>query len=218
MRCRVRFIMLKFVSRIKSKKSDVIRPKTKKGDLIITIYFGPPGVGKSCMAALIARKCLKRKQTVYSNLPITGCRILDPKADLGVFDTVDAKILIDEASVVFNNRRFKDMPQHVIEYLKYHRHHLDSIDFFSQSWDDIDITIRRLAQKLYLIKKTFLPWFIILVPIKQSFGPSQDESEIIFKYQFAKWFNWKVRFTPPAWKMFNTLARPKLPDKDWQTY
>lgn len=156
-----------------------------KNPHVVRVYFGVPGSGKTTLAAHFAKQCfrvgfwervrlkwpnpftsfLARKSKkyirVFSNVPILGCYKLDPKSDLGVFQVDDCKIILDEASIEFNNRKFKDMPAHVIKFLKLHRHYGTSVDVFSQSFDDMDITLRRLAHDFFLVKKSLIPFFYL---------------------------------------------------------
>ena len=50
----------------------------------------------------------------------------------------DAKVIIDEAGIEYNNRNFKAFPKEAIYWYKYHRHYECSVDVFSQSYDDMD--------------------------------------------------------------------------------
>ena len=67
-----------------------------------------------------------------------------------------------KASLEFNNRfNFpKTFPKTCIEFFKLHRHYGVAIDVFSQSYEDMDITIRRLATKFIVVRKSILPYFI----------------------------------------------------------
>ena len=47
-------------------------------------YFGVPGSGKTTVAAYLAKKDLKKKRNVYSNVPITGAYKIS-KEDIGKF-------------------------------------------------------------------------------------------------------------------------------------
>ena len=188
-----------------------------KREDIISVYFGVPGSGKTTYAAYLAKKDLKRKKKVWSNVPITGTYKLDCHKDLGKHMIVDGRILIDEASVEYNSRNYKAMPQDAIKFFKYHRHYQTAIDVFSQSWDDMDITIRRLAQKMYVVKKSLLPWFIVRRTIRKKIGIDENTHQIIDDYDFVplsrKWI-----FSPVLWKMFNTLSRDELPEKQWEKW
>lgn len=184
-------------------------------ECILSIYFGPPGSGKSTLAALDARKRMKKGYKVFSNVPITGTYKINPKQDLGNFMVENALIIIDEASIEYNNRRFKEMPTTSIEFFKYHRHYQTAINLYSQSWDDVDITLRRLCQNVYYIKRTILPWFIKVHKIRKSF--TIIDGEIRDSYEPVPWST-KYRFTPPAWKMFNTISREHFPEKVWEKY
>lgn len=182
---------------------------------VLSIYFGPPGSGKTTMACALARKTLKKGFPVFSNVPIKGTYKLNPRTDLGFFMVKSSLILIDECSIEYNNRDFKNFPVQNIEFFKYHRHYETEIACFSQSWDDIDITLRRLAQNVYYVRRTILPWFIKVVKIKKTF--SFVDGQIVDAYEPVK-FSARFVFTPPLHKMFNTLARTEYPEKDWESY
>ena len=139
---------------------------------VLNVYFGVPGSGKTTFAAYLTKwalrenalirfcrryenaltkmilnsKYLKRRIDVYSNVPITGAYRLDAKVDIGNFMIENAKVIIDEAGIEYNNRNYKSFPQEAVYFYKYHRHYKVSVDVFSQSYEDMDVTLRRLAQ------------------------------------------------------------------------
>ena len=191
--------------------------KKKGREDIISIYFGVPGSGKTTFAAWLVRHELKHKRRVWSNVPITGSLKYEPKVDLGKFSMVDGRIILDEASVEYNNRKFKELDPDTIRYLKYHRHYQTAIDVFSQSYDDMDITLRRLAQRYYLMKRSILPWFVIRKTISKRIGIDENTKQIIDEFYF-KPFSTKYIFCPPLWKIFNTIAREDLPEKEWEVW
>ena len=143
---------------------------------IVSIYFGVPGSGKTTYAAYLARHDIRRGIPVWSNVPITGCYQLDPKTDIGTY--------FSKKSLYF---------------YKYHRHYQLAIDVFSQGFDDMDKKIRTLAQKLYVVKKGLLPWFIHRRQIKKRVGINDMSKEIIDEYYFVPWST-KIIFSPPLWK------------------
>ena len=188
-----------------------------KREDIISVYFGVPGSGKTTYAAYLAKKDLKRKKKVWSNVPITGTYRLEPRDDLGKKMIVDGRIIIDEASCEYNSRAYKTMSQEAIKFFKYHRHYQNAIDVFSQSWDDMDITIRRLAQRLYVVKKSILPWFIVRRTIRKRVGIDENTHQIIDEYDWLP-LSRKYIFSPTLWKLFNTLSRDELPEKVWEKW
>lgn len=209
---------------------------------VLNIYFGVPGAGKTTFAAYLTRhagrqswliswaqnhtcrfstwllssKLLRRKTPVYSNVPITGAYQLDVKKDIGYFMITDAKVIIDEAGVEYNNRKFKEFPQESIYWYKYHRHYGCSVDVFSQSFDDMDITLKRLAQNYYVLKKSLLPFFIVTKKIRRKVSVDKQTHQIIDMFYFglpvidSHWI-----FSPPLWKLFNSYSHKQLPEKDW---
>lgn len=191
--------------------------KKKKREDIISVYFGVPGSGKTTFAAYLAKKDLKRKQRVFSNVPITGTFQLSCKNDLGKFMITDARIIIDEAGIEYNNRKYKELDEATIYFLKYHRHYQTAIDCFSQSHEDMDITIRRLAQRYYVVKKSLIPNVICCKAIGRRIGIDATTKQIIDEF-FWRAFGTKWIYSRPLWKMFNTLSRKELPEKEWTTW
>lgn len=191
--------------------------KKKGREDILSIYFGVPGSGKTTFAAWLVKNELKRGGRVWSNVPITGAMQYNPKKDLGFVNMVDGRIILDEASVEYNNRKFKEFPQETITFLKYHRHYQTAIDVFSQSYDDMDITMRRLAQRMYLMKKSLLPWFVKRKTICKRIGIDEKTKQIIDEFYFRP-FSTKYIFCPPLWKIFNTIAREELPEKEFEVW
>lgn len=212
---------------------------------VLNVYFGVPGSGKTTFAAYLAKKAmkhdpiiawawshpnlfsnwllskdlLKRGQRVYSNVPITGTYALNPKTDVGKYMMIDAKVIIDEAGIEYNNRNFKSFPADAVYWYKYHRHYQCSVDVFSQSYEDMDITLRRLAQNYFVVKKSIIPFCIVCKRIKRKVGIDDNTHQIIDKFYFglpiisSKWI-----FAPPLWKLFNSFSRKELPEKEWPVW
>lgn len=220
----------------------LLPPKTQH---VLNVYFGVPGSGKTTFAAhlakesmrqsrvitwaeqhpcklsswLIASPFFKRRAPVWSNVPITGTYVLDPPVDIGKSMILGGKVIIDEAGIEYNNRKTKDFPQEAIYWYKYHRHYQCSVDVFSQSYEDMDITLRRLAQNYFVVKKSLIPYFVVCKRIRRKVGIDDNTHQIIDHYYFgfpvldSKWI-----FTPPLWRMFNSYSRREFPEKEWEVW
>lgn len=183
---------------------------------MLSIYFGVPGCGKSTHAASIVRRNLKKNIKTYVNYPIAGGFLFDPLTDLGNFNISNCDVILDEASIDFNNRKFKSMPQNVIGWFKKYRHYgVRNIYVYSQSYDDMDITIRRLANRMFLIKKCLLPWFCQYRQIIKRIQIDDLTKQVIDAFEFRP-FSRRFLFMPRYWKYFDSFEHIELPEKDFE--
>lgn len=179
------------------------------------IYFGVPGSGKTTFAAWIAKKQFKRGNDVYSNVAIKNAYILE-KSDIGKYLIENGSIILDEAGIDYNNRDFKKFSKEETYYFKYHRHYNTNVFMFSQDLD-MDIKLRKLATRIFLVKKSLIPFFIKRKEISKKIGIDKQTKQIIDEYNF-RWFSTKLIFAPALWKMFDTYDRKELPKKKWVKY
>lgn len=218
---------------------------TPKHPHVLNVYFGVPGSGKTTFAAYLTKWALheniiislcrkydnrvtrfilntgylKRRIDVYSNVPITGAYVLNAKTDIGNYMIENAKIIIDEAGIEYNNRNFKSFPQEAIYFYKYHRHYQTSVDVFSQSFEDMDVTLRRLAQNFYVVRKSLVPFCVVVRRIRRKVGVDEQTKQIADLYAMGlPVFDTKRIFSPPLWKLFNSYSRKELPIKEWKTW
>jgi len=182
-----------------------------------TLYFGIPGSGKSTIAALIAKKTMKKKKRrVLSNFAIKGTYVLN-KDDIGVYDMSNSLLIVDEAGVDYDNRNWKNnLNPNQVYFYKHYRHYNCDIVMFSQSID-IDIKLRNLADKYRIVKKSLIPFFVKTKLIKKKIDINKETGEIIDRYSFVI-FSTKRYFSPKAWKLFNSYQRRELPNKDYEKY
>ena len=213
-----------------------------KHPLQLNVYFGVPGSGKTTFAAYLAKQCAresilirlcrrfpcrfstwilsgrnwKRSVDVYSNVPIKGTLRLDPVKDCGINLIENGKMIIDEAGIEFNSRNHKEFPKPAIKFFKLHRHYGVSVDVFSQSHEDMEVTLRRLAQNYYIVKKSLLPMMIVVKRIRRKVGIDEMTHQLCDHYFFdfpilgTKWI-----WCPPLWKLFDSYECPPLPMKEW---
>lgn len=194
----------------------------KIGKSHLSVFFGIPGTGKTTVAAWYAKQYNKKKIKVFSNVPIKNTYQYDVLEDLGKYKIDNALVIVDEASICFNNRNYKSFPQYLIQWFKMHRHEHCEVIVFSQSYEDFDITIRRLTYTMYLLKRSKLPFFIKLIPIKRSIGINEQTQKPDDVYAFYPWFlGWLYNrrvFGPLVWNDFNSWNELDLPRKEFEIY
>ena len=180
---------------------------------MIRIFFARPGAGKTTQCIAFARKYIKKKryQRVYLNFKhsVPGAYICDLEG-LGEWTFPDhSYIAVDEAGIEYNNRSYKTLSKPVIQWFKKHRHYKCDLDFFSQSWDDVDVTVRRLAVELWLLYRIG-PWTLGR-RIYKRVGVDNTTHQIIDEYRMASmlWLLiWPLQLGWPFQQKFTLTFRP----------
>lgn len=188
---------------------------------MIEIYFGAPGCGKTTILAQLAHKMKKKYKYIYSNCEdLLNARYISPEKlnDLGNITLPEySLLLIDEAGIEFNNRNYKGLPKNLIYYAKMHRHYRIDIIMFSQSFTDMDITFRRLANTYYRVKRCGP--FSLSRRIRPFLHIDEEKKEIVDGYEFYPFFRSLISFVKPFnlcyrpryYKYFDSWARIELP-------
>lgn len=113
--------------------------------------FGKKGSGKTTMLTMLALKYARKGVKVYCNVEIPGTYRFEPE-DIGfyAFDP-DSVILLDEVSLVWDNRNFKSFKPEVAKFFRLQRHHRLTVWLFSQTFD-VDKKIRDLTDKMFMLR------------------------------------------------------------------
>lgn len=203
----------------------------------ISLYFGLPRCGKTTMLAKIAYEETKRickgkskYECVYSNVPLS---LPDDQMQhfkvikfswLGKYDICRSLVLIDEASLMCDNRDYKSFAQESKEFFLLHGHYQDDVIFFNQAWDALDKKIRVITDRVFYIYKLPIlgrwyskcyrvPYGIIIPDPKKD--DNQKLGEIIQGYCKPSLFEriflcqrlWRRRY----YRYFDSWDRPDLP-------
>lgn len=194
---------------------------------MIRTFFGSPGAGKTTLAVKMAIKNRKKYDGVYLNFDHTikdgyVCNL----NRLGEWTFPDySYICIDEAGIEYNSRAYKALPKPAIAWFKKHRHYKCDLDVFSQSWEDMDVTIRRLSNELWYIYRIG-PWTLSR-RIYKRVTVDKNTEQIIDGYKMASmlwllvWFlqldrgvfapKFKLTFRPFYYKYFDSYSKDDLP-------
>lgn len=191
---------------------------------MIKIFFGSPGAGKTTAAVRDLKKLYKKKLYDYyytnfeTSLPYARkCHL----SGLGTWTFPPNSILfIDEAGIEYNNRKFKTLPQTTIEWFKLARHYGVDIYIYSQDYQDMDITLRRLAHEYWFIRK--IGPFTLCREIRKFVHIDEEHHDIVDGFEFRGFFwrllpwplhrkTWYFVFRPFHYKHFDTFERPNTP-------
>lgn len=196
---------------------------------MIVTYFGSPGCGKTTLAVKFARKNQKKYDHIFLNFDhsISDSYICNLDG-LGEWTFPDSSFIgIDEAGIEYNSRAYKSLPKPAIAWLKKHRHYRCDVAVFSQSWEDMDITIRRLSDQLWYLKK--IGPFTLARRIYKRVTVDKQTEQIIDGYKMASvlwlliwplqldcWFmpfapKFKLTFRPFYYKYFDSFSKDDIP-------
>ncbi len=189
------------------------------------IFFGSPGCGKTTLACRTFYKEIKKgKKSPYKRLFCnfeTGLANQVNLRGLGEWAPPERSLLIvDEAGIEYNSRKYKSLSQETIAFFKLHRHYRCDIDFISQSWEDMDVTVRRLADELWYVRR--LGPFTALRRVYKRVGIDEVTHQIIDKYEFGKLLpcilpfpfhrkNLIIFLRKPYYKYFDSYSKMELP-------
>lgn len=186
---------------------------------MIDYYFGVMGAGKTTVAVALARKALKQGKKVFCNFPVKDTYSYNV-ADLGVHLIEDALIIIDEAGIEFNNRFFRSMPKEAISFFKYSRQYRCDIVVLSQCHEDTDITIRRLANRFFWVKKSIFG-FTRVVSLHRQLYIDDKTQQLTYGFKPLSIFDnifCKYYYRPKYYKHFNSWQPPALSKKKFEKW
>ena len=181
--------------------------------------FANVGAGKSTLLAKYAnsKKNKKKYDAIFSTAPIANSYEfklqylgkaypykLDPKTE--TYLPLKALILIEEAGIDMHNlKQLKDIER---EFIKLHRHYLCDIIVVSQSQEDVNIVLRRLYEKVYLMDRTLIPHLSIIRQYQKRTFYDPEKYDLVDGYVKVGLF--KLFFRYPYYKYFNSYNAPKL--------
>ena len=195
---------------------------------MIRVYFGKPGCGKTSKYAQLCYHVAKaidqgkcKYKYVVGNVDIVGL----PHYYKITFDTIgligypDALILIDEATLEADSRRWSKTPKELIDYLVTHRHWCNDMFWFAQIWDRVDSTVKDLTEEVIYLHKGLIirGWtretrigYGILIPKVGEDKPGEIICGYIKPGKIAQIFEPRF-FRRPYYKYFNSFSRPDIP-------
>lgn len=187
--------------------------------MALKIYFGSPGAGKTTHAAMIVAKNEKRGIPTFSNVWIRGAYGYNANEDLGKFYIGDCDLILDEAGIEFNSRKYKSLDQRIIEVLKLYRHfNIRDIYVYSQAPDDMDITIRRLGTELFFLRRSIIPGLSYTRRIARDMGRIDPMTkQIADGYEYVP-FSKRYFLRRLYYNRFDSWTKPELPEKIFVRY
>lgn len=182
----------------------------------LIFVFGKKGSGKSTLLTKLAYKYLKKDWKVYTTEKLPGTlNIDDPKRIFEMNFPEKSCIFIDEVSLIWDNRDFKNMDKRTIEWFRYQRHHKCRVYFFSQTFD-IDKKLRDLADDMYLVNKYFrvlvIAKHIVRKPVVVHPGPESPariDDDMVVDGPLLWLFGGRISAFIPYWS--NRFDSHKLP-------
>lgn len=155
------------------------------------MVFGKKGSGKTTFLTKIAQKNIRKGRIVYSTVPIPGTRLFNAR-DIGhVSFEPESILLIDEVSLIWDNRSYKSFDMDVAKAFRLQRHDRLTIYAFSQTFD-IDKKLRDLCDSMYLLRCRMRVWSVARkinkrVTISSNKGENGEDkaSSLVEDYKFA---------------------------------
>lgn len=185
----------------------------------LIFVFGKKGSGKSTLLTKLAIRYSRRKWSVFTTENIPGTNnISDPRLIFSMDFPPKSCIFIDEVSLIWDNRDFKNMDKRVIEWFRYQRHHKCRVYFFSQTFD-IDKKLRDLADDMFLVNKYFRVFVVAKHIVRKPVvvhpspdAPARIDDDMVVDSPLFWLFGGRITAFIPYWAQF--FDSHKLPSLD----
>lgn len=189
----------------------------------LIFVFGKKGSGKSTLLEKLAAQHLKKGWIVYSTeVPDSGAgytsydpkylNYIDPRNIYNYNFPPHSAIFIDEVSLIWDNRNFKNMDPKVVEWFRYQRHHKCRVYLFSQSFD-IDKKLRDLCDEMYIVGKVarvlvrakrIIRKPVVVHPSPEA--PARIDEDLVVDGILMTFFGGRLYAWIPKWsKIFNSF-------------
>ncbi len=184
----------------------------------LIFIFGKKGTGKSTTLCKLAYEYSRKGWNVYCTENIPNTRTFDP-ACFGTYKFPERSlVLIEEVSLIWSNRDFKNFSKSVEKQFRLQRHDKLLIYMFSQTFD-VDLKIRNLADAMYLATKKMncITWLkkidkTVVLTKSDSSGASRIAEDLKFEPLLLFWLGTRKLIWIPKWaKMFDSFS-----DMDWK--
>lgn len=179
--------------------------------------MGKKGSGKTSYLCKIALQYYKKGWTIYTNvcdLMIPGIRYITDITSLGDYvPEPNSLILLDEVSLVWDNRNYKNFKDSTKEFFRLQRHYRCVVYLFSQTFD-VDKKIRDLADRMYLSTQFLGRWSLLREINKKiviTESSADSESRISENLSFCGIFSWRFVYIPKYQPYFDSFILPERP-------
>lgn len=178
------------------------------------LYIANKGAGKSTTLAKNVLKARRKGNNVYTNaddINIPGTRIFNT-FDLGNYHVEKAYILVDEVSLYFDNRNYKNTSKEFIQWLRSIRHDRLCVDLFTQSYD-CDKKIRTMCDNIYIGYRYFrvlTVWRRLKKNVAIREAAMDASSQIVDNLNFTPWWipgSIKITYIPKYIKYFDSFKK-----------
>lgn len=188
----------------------------------LIFIFADKGSGKTTLLAKLAVRHLNRGWNVFTTESIPNTYQISA-SDIGYYEfPAHSCVFIDEASLAWSNRQWKNMKPEVIEWFRYQRHRKVKLYLFSQTFD-VDSKIRDLSDQMYLLERklrifSYGKRILRIYDVVEAQGES--ESRIVHQLQFdSLLFFWAgsrtLTYIPKYIGLFDSFESRPLEHKDF---
>lgn len=113
-------------------------------------FVGRPGAGKTYLMSDLAVAAARRGTVVYSNYGLAGSLHFESWQQL--IGLRSALVCVDEVGLWFSSRDWKSLPWEVSSWMAQSRKHGVDVFWTAQSWEQVDVALRRLTSYVYLCR------------------------------------------------------------------
>lgn len=176
----------------------------------MSFILGKPGSGKTTTLSACCDYAVKNNIRCFSNVPILGAEILKPKEMFGKVDLSGCMLLLDEAQLVFDNRKWKSNfnDDDLFDFISQFRHYEIAYFILASQGLRIDVKLIDLFNTVYLLHP--LPFHFVQYDIYDQDVTTDDHGQFIHCYERI---NKHIRFYNGSkfFHMFDTHSKKELP-------